>query len=47
MHSVGVILIQFLFMTDGYNFRNHELPAVLGIRQLKRLDSMIEKEEPI
>ena len=34
---------QFLFMTDGYNFRNHELPAVLGIRQLKRLDSMIKK----
>jgi len=34
---------QFLFMTDGYNFRNHELPAVLGIRQLKRLDNMISK----
>lgn len=32
----------FLFMTDGYNFRNHEIPAVLGLSQLKRLDKMIE-----
>lgn len=31
----------FLFMTDGYNFRNHELPAVIGSSQLLRLDSMI------
>jgi len=31
----------FLFMTDGYNFRNHELPAILGSSQLLRLDSMI------
>lgn len=31
----------FLFMTDGYNFRNHEIPAILGISQLKRLSSMI------
>ena len=31
----------FLFITDGYNFRNHEIPAVLGISQLKRLDKMI------
>jgi CDP-6-deoxy-D-xylo-4-hexulose-3-dehydrase len=31
----------FLFITDGYNFRNHEIPAVLGIAQLKRLDKMI------
>jgi CDP-6-deoxy-D-xylo-4-hexulose-3-dehydrase len=31
-----------LFVTDGYNFRNHEICAVLGISQLKRLDSMIE-----
>jgi CDP-6-deoxy-D-xylo-4-hexulose-3-dehydrase len=31
---------QFLFMTDGYNFRNHEICAVLGIEQLKRLDHM-------
>lgn len=31
----------FLFMTDGYNFRNHEVCAVLGLSQLKRLDSNI------
>lgn len=36
---------QFLFMTDGYNFRNHEVCAVLGIRQLKRLNSMIDQRE--
>jgi CDP-6-deoxy-D-xylo-4-hexulose-3-dehydrase len=33
---------QYLFMTDGYNFRSTELNAVLGINQLKRLDSMIK-----
>ena len=33
---------QFLFVTDGYNFRNHEICAVLGISQLKRLDGMIK-----
>ena len=33
---------QFLFMTDGYNFRNHEICAVLGSSQLKRLDKMIQ-----
>lgn len=33
----------FLFITDGYNFRNHEICAVLGSSQLKRLDSMIEQ----
>lgn len=33
---------QFLFITDGYNFRNHEICAVLGIRQLKRLDKYIK-----
>ena len=32
----------FLFLTDGYNFRNTELNAVLGIEQLKRLDGNIE-----
>lgn len=32
----------FLFVTDGYNFRNHELCAVLGLSQLKRLDKIIE-----
>lgn len=37
------ILPSFLFVTDGYNFRNTELSAVLGISQLKRLDSFIQK----
>ncbi|AIX29064.1 hypothetical protein Syn7803US26_211 [Synechococcus phage ACG-2014f_Syn7803US26] len=32
---------QFLFVTEGYNFRNTDLAAVLGQSQLKRLDSMI------
>jgi CDP-6-deoxy-D-xylo-4-hexulose-3-dehydrase len=29
---------QFLFITDGYNFRSTDFNAVLGITQLKRLD---------
>ena len=33
---------QFLFLTDGYNFRNTELSAILGICQLKRLDTNIK-----
>lgn len=32
----------FLFMTEGYNLRNHEIPAILGISQLERLDKMID-----
>jgi len=32
----------FLFVTDGYNFRNTEIGAVLGINQLKRLNKFIE-----
>ena len=32
---------QFLFVTEGYNFRNTDLAAVLGQSQLKRLDNMI------
>jgi len=32
----------FLFMTDGYNFRNHEICAVLGLSQLKKLNRNIE-----
>jgi CDP-6-deoxy-D-xylo-4-hexulose-3-dehydrase len=32
----------FLFVTDGYNLRNHEIPAVLATSQLKRLDRMVE-----
>jgi CDP-6-deoxy-D-xylo-4-hexulose-3-dehydrase len=35
------LLPSFLFITQGYNFRNHELPAVLGISQLSRLDKFI------
>lgn len=31
----------FLFVTDGYNFRNTELGAVLGLSQLKKLDRFI------
>ncbi len=33
---------QFLFVSDGYNFRNTEIGAVLGLSQLQRLDSFIE-----
>jgi CDP-4-dehydro-6-deoxyglucose reductase, E1 len=33
----------FLFITDGYNFRNHEICAVLGLSQLKKLDLNIIK----
>lgn len=33
----------FLFVTMGYNFRNTELAAVLGLSQLTRLDSFIEQ----
>jgi CDP-6-deoxy-D-xylo-4-hexulose-3-dehydrase len=32
----------FLFVTDGYNYRNTEFGAVLGLSQLKRLDKFIE-----
>lgn len=32
----------FLFVTDGYNFRNTEISAVLGMSQLKRLDYFIK-----
>lgn len=37
------IVPTFLFVTDGYNFRNNEISAVLGIQQLKRLDKIINK----
>ncbi len=33
---------QFLFITDGYNFRNTEINAVLGISQLNKLNNSIE-----
>lgn len=32
---------QFLFVTDGYNFRNTEIAAQLGLYQLDRLDDFI------
>ena len=32
---------QFLFVTDGYNFRNTELAAMLGRRQLKRINKSV------
>ena len=32
----------FLFVSDGYNFRNTEFGAVLGLSQLKRLDAFIQ-----
>lgn len=35
----------FLFVTDGYNFRNNEIAAVLGMSQLQRLDDMIIKRK--
>lgn len=37
----------FLFVTDGYNFRNTELAAVLGLSQLKRLDNNIHNRRTI
>lgn len=36
---------QFLFITDGYNFRNMEINAVLGLSQIKRLDENNEKRK--
>lgn len=36
------IIPTFLFVTDGYNFRNNELSAVLGMQQLKKLDWIIK-----
>ena len=37
------IIPSFLFVTDGYNFRNTDLGAVLGSSQLKRLTGMVKK----
>jgi CDP-4-dehydro-6-deoxyglucose reductase, E1 len=34
---------QFLFVTSGYNFRNTELGAVLGLSQLPKLNNFIER----
>jgi len=33
---------RFMFITDGYNFRNTEIGAVVGLSQLKRLDYIIQ-----
>jgi CDP-6-deoxy-D-xylo-4-hexulose-3-dehydrase len=33
----------FLFLSDGYNVRSTELNAVLGLEQLKRIDSVIAR----
>ena len=33
---------EFLFLTDGYNFRNTEFNAVLGLAQIKKLDNYIQ-----
>ena len=33
---------QFLFLTDGFNFRNTEFNAVLGLSQLKQLNKFIQ-----
>jgi len=35
------IIPTFLFVTDGYNFRNDEISAVLGLEQIKNLDRFI------
>jgi len=34
---------QFLFMTDGYNFRSSDINAVIGLQQLPRLDKFINE----
>ena len=38
---------RFLFLTTGYNFRNTEINAVLGLSQLSKLDSFIENRNMI
>ena len=34
---------QFIFVNEGFNFRNNEIGAVLGINQLKKIDANIKK----
>jgi CDP-6-deoxy-D-xylo-4-hexulose-3-dehydrase len=36
-----------MFVTDGYNFRNTEFGAVIGLSQLPRLNSMIERRREV
>ena len=38
---------RFMFITDGYNFRNNEFGGVLGISQLPRLNDMIKRRREI
>ena len=38
---------RFMFVTDGYNFRNTEFGAVIGLSQLPRLNSMIERRREV
>jgi len=38
---------RFMFITDGYNFRNTEFGGVLGLSQLPRLDSIIERRREV
>ena len=33
----------FLFLTDGFNFRNTEFNAVIGLAQIRKLDGYIER----
>ena len=35
------IIPTFLFVTDGFNFRNNEISAVLGLQQLKKLNNIV------
>ena len=34
---------EFIFLHSGFNMRNNEISAIIGINQLKRLDSNIIK----
>lgn len=34
---------KFIFTRPAFNFRNNEIGAIIGIEQLKRLDSMVQK----
>ena len=38
---------RFMFVTDGYNLRNTEFGAVLGLSQLPRLDNIIKRRREI
>ena len=38
---------RFMFITDGYNFRNNEFGGVLGLSQLPRLNNMIQRRREI